>query len=111
MIELLLELLLELGQSFRPYQYQSAIAIVATLLVIFGRDINYAVKKIIIKQHFVIRITVFVLVCAFGYGLATLWLSTLLNEQLAKIPDIYIVPTIIIFFIFLGAYAEKQRHI
>ncbi len=105
------ELLTELGQAFRHYQYQSALAIVATLLVIFGQDINHAIRKVIVKQHFFIRITVFVFVCAFGYGLATLWLSSLLHAQLAKISDLYIVPSIIILFIFLGIYAEKQRHI
>ncbi len=103
--------LVELGQSFRPYQYQTALAIVATLLVIFGQDINNSIRRVIAKQHFIIRTTVFIFICAFGYGLATLWLAELLSGQLAKISNLYIVPAVVVFFIFLGAYAQKQRHI
>lgn len=105
------DLLIGLGQDFRPYQYQSALAIIATLLVIFGNDINNKIKKLIAKQHFLIRSAVFIFVCAIGYGLATVWLTSLLAEQLARIPNLYIVPSITAIFIFLGAYAQKQRHI
>jgi len=105
------DLLVELGRDFRPYQYQSALAIIATLLVIFGNDINNQIKKLIAKQHFIIRSAVFIFVCAIGYGFATVWLTGLLTEQLAKIPNLYIVPSIVITFMFLGMYAQKQRHI
>jgi hypothetical protein len=103
--------LIEVGQWFRPYQYQTAMAIIATLLVVFGHDINSAIKKLIAKQHLIIRIIVFVLVCAFGYGLLTVWLTGLLSLQLAKIPNLYIVPAVLFIFILLGSYAQKQRHI
>ena len=46
------ELLIEVGQWFRGYQYQTAMAIVATVLVIFGNDINNVVRKLVAKQHF-----------------------------------------------------------
>ena len=89
--------LIEVGQWFRPYQYQTAMAIIATLLVVFGNDINRAIKKLIAKQHIIIRIIVFVLVCAFGYGLLTVWLTGLLSLQLAKIPNLYIAPRYCLF--------------
>ncbi|WP_448567526.1 DUF3392 domain-containing protein [Thalassotalea ganghwensis] len=106
-----MEWLNALGQSFRPFQYQASLAIIATLLVIFGNDINNAVKKLVSKQHFIVRSLVFVLVCAFGYGLLTIYLTSLLNQQLNKIPDLYIMPSILIVFLLLGMYAQKQRHI
>ena len=105
------ELLIESGQWFRVYQYQSAMAIVATLLVIFGNDINLIVKKAVAKQHLLVRCLVFILVCAFGYGLLTIWLTGLLAQQLAKIPSLYVLPTIISIFVLLALYAQKQRHI
>lgn len=104
-------LLIELGQWIRPYQYESAMAIIATILVLFGNDINNALKKLMAKQHLIFRIVIFIFVCAFGYGLLTVWLTGLLSAQLAKIPDLYIFPTISTLFILLGTYAQKQRHI
>ncbi len=104
-------LLIELGQWFRPFQYQCAMALIATILVIFGNDINSAIKQLVRKQHFIIRTLIFVLVCAIGYGLATVWLTGLLSAQLAKVPDRYILPVVIISFTALGSYAQRQRHI
>jgi uncharacterized membrane protein (DUF485 family) len=104
-------LLIELGQWFRGYQYQTAMAIVATLLVIFGNDINTQLKKLVAKQHFIIRSGIFVLVCAFGYGLLTVWLTGLLAAQLSHIPNLYVLPLVILIFSLLGMYAQKQRHI
>lgn len=103
--------LTDVGQWFRPYQYQAALAIIATVLVIFGNDINGAIKKLIAKQHFIIRTLIFVLVCAFGYGLLTVWLTSLLATQLANIPTPYLLPCVFCAFCFLGMYAQKQRHI
>ncbi|GHE98770.1 DUF3392 domain-containing protein [Thalassotalea profundi] len=103
--------LIELGQGFRAYQYQTALAIIATLLVIFGNDINNMVRQLVRKQHFIIRSLLFVLVCAFGYGLVTVYLTGLLNQQLNKIPSLYIVPSVFLIFLALGMYAQKQRHI
>ena len=105
------DLLIELGQGFRGYQYQTAMAIIATLLVIFGNDINNNLKKLVAKQHFIIRSVIFVLVCAFGYGVLTVWLTGLLSTQLSHIPNVYIVPVIFLIFSLLGMYAQKQRHI
>ncbi|GLX76897.1 hypothetical protein tinsulaeT_02370 [Thalassotalea insulae] len=104
-------LLIELGQWFRPYQYQCAMALIATILVIFGNDINGAIKQLVRKQHFIVRTVIFVIVCAIGYGLATVWLTGLLSAQLAKVPDLYIVPVVVLSFISLGSYAQRQRHI
>lgn len=111
MSAVLVELLTELGQWFRPYQYQASLAIIATLLVVFGNDINSSVKKLLAKQHFIVRTSVFILICAFGYGLLTVWLTGLLAQQLAKVPSLYLLPVMFIIFFTLGIYAQKQRHI
>ena len=104
-------LLIEIGQWFRPYQYQAAMAIVATSLVIFGNDINNAIRQLIRKKHFIVRSAVFIAVCAFGYGLVTIWLTQLLSSQLSTISDKYIVLVVIGIFIGLGMWAQKHRHI
>lgn len=105
------ELLIEVGQWFRGYQYQTALAIVATVLVIFGNDINNVVRRLVSKQHFIVRCLTFVAVCAFGYGLLTIWLTKLLAQQFALVPTHYIFPLVLAIFLLLGAYAQKHRHI
>lgn len=111
MTSVVIELFNDLGHWFRPYQYQSALAIIATILVIFGNDINSAIKRLVAKQHFIVRTLVFVLVCAFGYGLLTVWLTSILAQQLAKLPNLFLVPVVFVTFFILGMYAQKQRHI
>ena len=106
-----MSLLNEIGQWCRPYQYQVALAIIATLLVVFGNSINAYIKKLLSKQHFIVRTLVFILVCTFGYGLLTVWLTNILAEQLAKVPTLYLAPTICVIFISLSLYAQKQRYI
>ncbi len=105
------DMLIELGQWFRGYQYQSAMAIVATVLVLFGQGINNQIKTLLSKQHFIVRTITFILVCAFGYGLVTVWLTQLLAQQLAAISHQYIVVVVVSIFVVLGTYAQKQRHI
>ncbi|UUO25339.1 DUF3392 domain-containing protein [Colwellia sp. M166] len=105
------ELVINVGQWFRGYQYQTAMAIVATVLVIFGNDINSAVRKLVAKQHFIIRCITFIVVCAFGYGLLTVWLTRLLSQQLSQVPNSYVLPLIVAIFSVLGVYAQKRRHI
>ena len=105
------ELLIDIGQWFRGYQYQTAMAIVATVLVIFGNDINNAVRKLVAKQHFIIRCFTFIVVCAFGYGLLTVWLTRLLSQQLSQVPNSYVLPLTVAIFSVLGVYAQKRRHI
>ena len=105
------ELLIDIGQWFRGYQYQTAMAIVATILVIFGSDINNLVRQLVRKQHFIVRCLTFVAVCAFGYGLLTIWLTRLLSQQLSQIPNLYMLPLVLGIFFILGVYAQKNRHI
>ena len=105
------DILIDIGVWFRAYQSQTAMAIVATLLVIFGQKINDHIRLIFAKQHFIVRTFAFILVCAFGYGLATVWLTQLLITQLSQIPHQYVVPVVFATFVALGAYAQKQRHI
>ena len=107
----MIDVLIDIGQWFRHYQFQSAMAIVATLLVLFGHDINKFFKKLVSKQHVVLRSITFILVCSVGYGLLTVWLTGLLALQLAKISDVYIFPSILGVFIVLSFYAQKQNHI
>lgn len=100
-----------LAEWYLPYRTQCAMAIIATLLVLYGADINNAIKRMIAPMHFALRTLVFILVCAFGYGMLTALLTPLLAQQIAKLPNIYEAPAIFGFFVALGTVAQKQRQI
>lgn len=104
-------ILIDMAHWFRPYQSQCAMAIIATLLVLFGGEISQAIRQLIKNQHIIVRTLVFVLVCAFGYGALTIWLGQMLTLGLTKIHDLYLIPSVAAIFIGLGLYAQKQRHI
>lgn len=103
--------LIEMDALVRPYINEIAMAIIATLLVLFGNDINSAIRALVKRYHFVIRTLAFVLICAFGYGLLTVWITPLFAGVLLKLSFQWLLPTIVLVFIGLGMFAQKQRHI
>ena len=104
-------ILLNWAGLVRPHMQDLAMAIIATLLVVFGNDINNAIKQLVKRHHFVVRTVIFIFVCAFGYGLVTVWLTPVLAQILLKVPSVYLVPALLSIFVALGSYAQKQRHI
>jgi Protein of unknown function (DUF3392) len=95
----------------QQHLHDIATAIIATLLVIFGGDINRFIKRMIKKNHFIVRIGVFVLVCAIGYGIATLYLADFLLKMLAAIPRQFLTLGVAATFIVLGLIAESRKQI
>ena len=88
-----------------------ATALVATLLVIYGNDINSAVKARIKNQYFPVRVLIFVLVCAFGYGAATVAISMLLAGLLREVGSLYLAPVVIVFLLVVGLLADRKKQI
>lgn len=101
----------QITHFLRQHLHDIAIAMIATLLMIFGSDINRFIKKLVKKHHFIVRVAIFVLVCAIGYGLATVFLADFLMTLLRSIPRQFLALSIVIIFIFLGLVAETRRQI
>lgn len=100
--------LTQFSALFVPHLYFLATAFVATMLVIFGTDLNRAVRSLIKKAHFVLRTLVFVILCAVGYGFITvqggIWLAQLLAQVDRSVLGILIVAA----FVFAGWLAERR---
>ncbi|NCP66302.1 MAG: DUF3392 family protein [Paraglaciecola sp.] len=62
-------------------------------------------------QHFIVRTSVFVLVCAFGYGLLTVYATPFVKLGLNMIPVLYRGISIVGVFLLLGYLAEHRRYI
>ncbi|MGI5308904.1 DUF3392 domain-containing protein [Rheinheimera sp. WS51] len=111
MADLLWSLLNEWGALFRPYVRDTALAMVATCLVVFGDDINRMVRRQISHLHFVWRTSIFILLCAFGYGALTILLTPVLAKQLAKLSNIWLPWVCLAIFIILGSFAQRKRQL
>ena len=82
---------------------------VATLLVVFGADINRWVRKLVRKYNFFVRLLVFILVCGAGYGMATVLLTKLLADILGSINNHYLALVVALIFARLGLAAEERN--
>lgn len=111
LVEYLQTALQQLTYWASPYYSEIALTIVATLLVVYGDVINKHIKRALNPYHFVVRTAVFVLICAFGYGLLIVWLSPLVKQVMMSIPVLYRGSVIVAVFMILGYLAENRRYI
>ncbi len=86
-------------------------AVMATLLVIYGDNLNRLVKKQLRDSHFIIRTIIFVLICTFAYGALLIYVTPLLTKLLYSFSMIYLGPFIVAVFISLGLIAEKKHYL
>ncbi|GHB62539.1 hypothetical protein GCM10008107_09530 [Psychrosphaera saromensis] len=105
------DVLVEVGGVIRPYSDDIALALVASLLVIAGADINNYIKNLIKSAHFLVRMSIFIAVCTFGYGALTVLLTNIITTQLAALPAMYLPLAVIACFAALGIYAERKRQL
>lgn len=99
------------SQSIRPLVPQVAIAITSTFLALFGGAINGWFKYVIKRHHFIVRVSAFVMLVAFGYGALNLALAHLLSQMLIKTDDLWLAPVVLAVFIAIGVMAEEKRQI
>ncbi|OGV51577.1 MAG: hypothetical protein A2X49_14740 [Lentisphaerae bacterium GWF2_52_8] len=95
-------------ELFRRHLGDICIAFIATVLTVFGNDINNLVKKQIKQQNFILRLAVFVGLCAFAYGAMTVIGGKLLAKLIAPLSGQVLVPVIIGLFLLLGVIAEEK---
>lgn len=99
------------AEWLRIHLYEVTLAWVAALLVIYGRELFIFIRDLVKKWHFILRVLVFILFCAFGYGWLTFQLAQILEGQLANASDLNLVVLITIGFIIIGVLAERKKQI
>ncbi|TDO95932.1 DUF3392 domain-containing protein [Marinomonas balearica] len=110
-MDMLFELNTSAARFMQPHLNDIALAFVATCLVIYGDRINRTVKRAVSSWVFLARISAFILMCTFGYGLLTLWVQPLVLWGLTHINVTYRPLTIVISFVILGVLAERKRYL
>ena len=107
----ILDLIAQASGLARPHLGTISTSFTLVLLVIYGDNINRAVKKRVRNQPFLLRTFSFVVLCAFGYGLLTVWLTPLLTKAFLLLGDRYLAPVVVLAFVALGMLAERKRYL
>ncbi|GGA69414.1 hypothetical protein GCM10011369_08850 [Neiella marina] len=81
------------------------------MLVVLGSDINQLLRKAMRRHHFVVRTSVFILINAFGFGLAIVKLSPIVAGQLAQLSPAWLLGLLSACFVFIGTWAQRNRHV
>ncbi|MFB9133913.1 DUF3392 domain-containing protein [Vibrio olivae] len=99
------------GQLLLPYLSEISMSLIACLLVMGGGEINTLVRRLMRNQMFIVRTIVFVLINAFGYGLIIVKVTPYLTRTLHKLEPGMMFVVVIISFIVIGSWAQRNRHI
>ena len=95
----------------RPHLGSIATIFISTLLVVYGNDINRALKRLMGRRHFALRYMAFILLCSFGYGLLLLFLAPMIAVQLGQVGTHWLAPCVLAIFVGLGILAERKNQI
>jgi hypothetical protein len=101
----------KISQFLREYVREISVALVATILALYGGYINDGVKSLMKNHHFLFRFMVFVLLCAFGYGAISVYAAHFVRLLLLQLSDLWLAPIIVLCFLIIGLLAERKRKI
>ena len=103
-----LDLIATLSRWSRSHLSDISLAIMATLLVLFGPAINAWVQQRIGSLNFVFRTLLFVLICAVGYGLAMVFGTPWLAKGLGYFNNYTLAPVLLLVFFVIGMIADRS---
>ena len=93
-------------------EHLATIAMVFTtsLLVIYGDNINGAVKRWVQSRHFLVRAFVFILLCSFGYAFLTSTITPAVTRALFWMGESYLGVSVVAAFVLIGVLADRKRY-
>ncbi len=95
----------------RPHVVVIGMAAVATLLVVYGESINRLVKRRIRSLPWVVRLLIFVALCAFGYASVAVFLGRAAGRIFGQLNNLWLAPVVIVVFLIIGWIAEREGHV
>ncbi|NLW03937.1 MAG: DUF3392 family protein [Pseudomonadaceae bacterium] len=110
-MDLINQVLLRSGNWAHANMDSLTLALVATLLVIYGDTINKLVKKSLKPYPRIVRVLGFVIMCAFGYGFLTVLLTPVLASWFALVSIKWLAPLVLGAFLVIGWIAEKKNQV
>lgn len=103
--------LAHLSSLLRPHTSTIALALAATLLITYGSNLSRIVKRFIKGFPTVVRLALFIVLCAFGYSYLTVRGTALIAWLLSRLDAYLLAPAVIFLFIVLGVLAERKHQI
>ncbi|MCM8526901.1 MAG: DUF3392 domain-containing protein [Lentisphaeraceae bacterium] len=95
----------------KGYLIEISLAQVATVLVVYGGEIARYFRKLLKNNPFFIRVTGFILLNAFGFGVATVFGGRMLTWFYNQLSATIRMPVIFCVFILIGVLAERKKQI
>ena len=95
----------------KGYLIEISLAQIATILVVYGGELARYFRKLLKDNPFFIRATGFILLNAFGFGIATVFGGRLLTLFYRELSPVIRMPVIFCIFIFIGILAERKKQI
>ncbi|WP_162046180.1 DUF3392 domain-containing protein [Vibrio taketomensis] len=99
------------GRLIAPYTFEISTALIACLLVVFGGEINTALRAMLRPYNFFVRTLAFVLINAFGYGLIIVKATPYLTETLSGLSYAMMFAVILASFFAIGIWAQRNKQI
>jgi hypothetical protein len=103
------DLCVSVSNAFHPHIAKIALSLAATLLFLYGQQIHGVVKGLIKDLHFLLRLLILVVVCAFGYGTLGFVLTRLIELGLGQLDRFALGPVVIGLFLLVGLLAERNK--
>ena len=97
--------------SENRYLIEISLAQIATVLVVYGGEMARYFRDLLKKNPFFIRVTGFILLNAFGIGIATVFGGRLLTAFYMQLSPLIRMPVIFAVFLGIGILAERKKHI
>jgi hypothetical protein len=92
----------------QPHLYAISLAMMATLLVIYGDNVMGLLRQQIGSLNFFLKVTIFILFCGFGFGLITQYLTPLMVELFKMAGQTWLGIAVIGMFYLLGFLAKRK---
>ena len=93
------------------YLMEISMAQIATILVVYGGELARYFRKLLKDNPFFIRVTGFIMLNAFGFGVATVFGGQLLTRFYRELSPTVRMPVIFCIFILIGVIAERKKQI
>lgn len=107
-MDLIADLTLTLSRWSRGHLSEISLAILATLLVLFGPDLNAWLRQRIGSFNFIFRTLFLVIFCALAYGVALVYATPWLTRGLGQLNNYALAPVLLLVFLGIGVIADRR---
>lgn len=98
-------------QYLRDHTQEIAFSLVATLLMVYGHQLNRYFRKSTAKMNWFLRFALFVLLCTFGYGFLSTVFVKLIAQGLNRLNSVQFMGTIFISYLILAFIARRKKEV